>query len=280
MQYYTYNNLNSQNEYQKVFVDGIYAADREIAIGKELFQIFATFSNETPVGALPLNGYTIYKCHIKLPEFWSQCIKRKENGTIPYVNTLAAWKQQADNNNENCGKFAIIDDETDAEYYGTVRLPCLNTVVLTNNIDLNNSNNVFGSYASGDVGYHNHDNEFKINDTDVVSSPYIMTINDNYQHVKITQYPIGGDSQAMWQPVAWGSTSLPTTYTFTFIYTNVATGNIQCIPANIKVYYWIQVFSSYISQNIQGKLQIIQNILGENGSTLDNYLSLQKGRNS
>ena len=156
MQYYTYNNLNSQNEYQKVFIDGIQAADREIAIGKELFQIFATFSNETPVGALPLNGYTIYKCHIKLPEFWSQCIKRKENGTIPYVNTLAAWKQQADNNNGNCGKFAIIDDETDVEQYGTVKLPCLNTVVLTNNMDLNNSNKLFGEYIEDENKIHNH----------------------------------------------------------------------------------------------------------------------------
>ena len=57
-------------------------------------------------------------------------------------------------------------------------------------------------------------------------------------------------------------------------------GDTHLKPQQIKVYYWIQVFSSYISQNIQGKLQIIQNILGENGSTLDNYLSLQNGRNS
>ena len=80
MQYYIYNNLNSQNEYQKVFVDGIQAADREIAIGKELFEIFTTFSSEPPVGALPLNGYEITGCISKLPEFWSQCIRRKESG--------------------------------------------------------------------------------------------------------------------------------------------------------------------------------------------------------
>lgn len=156
MQYYTYNNLNSQNEYQKVFVDGIQAADREIAIGKELFQIFTTFSNEIPLGALPLNGYTIKKCHTKLPEFWTQCVRRKANHTIPCVNTLEEWKNQKNKNNGNCGKFVIIDDSTDQENYGTVCLPCLNTVVLTNNIDLNNSNKLFGSYIGDENKKHNH----------------------------------------------------------------------------------------------------------------------------
>lgn len=149
MQYYTYNNLNSQNEYQKVFIDGIQAADREIAIGKELFQIFATFSNETPLGALPLNGYRIDKCDTKLPEFWTQCKKRKANGTIPYVDTLAEWENQKNKNNGNCGKFVILND-------GTVRLPCLNTVVLTNNTDLNNSNKLFGEYIKDENKIHNH----------------------------------------------------------------------------------------------------------------------------
>ena len=271
MQYYTYNNLNSQNEYQKVFVDGIQAVDREIAIGKELFQIFTTFSNETPLGALPLNGYTIYNCDTKLPEFWTQCVRRKANHTIPCVNTLEEWENQKNKNNGNCGKFVIIND-------GTVRLPCLNTVVLTNNSDLKNSNNVFGKYTSGDTGYHNHNNSFNLsikkNDnttTQIIESKTTTTEK---------RYWTGGDSDGWWNVLLNGSTITKDIYTISTTLTNRATGKRQCIPANIKVYYWIQVFSSYISQNIQGKLQIIQNILGENGSTLDNYLSLQNGRNS
>ena len=250
MQYYIYNNLNSQNEYQKVFVDGILAADREIAIGKELFEIFTTFSSEPPVGALPLNGYEITGCISKLPEFWSQCIRRKENGTIPWVSSLSTYNQISGAQNGNCGYFYIQGDNN-----GTIKLPCLNTVVLTNNIDLNNSNELFGSYVSGDVGYHIHNNkfEFKINDTGS------RTIQDSYYNITSGSYWVGGDSDGSRRQLLSGVSSGKTNYTFTTSYTNIAAGNIQCIPANIKVYYWIQVFSSYITQDSNGKLQVISN---------------------
>lgn len=150
MQYYVYNNLNYQNEYQKVFVDGIQAACREIAIGKELFEIFTTFSSEPPVGALPLNGYTITECSSKLPEFWSQCVRRKENGTIPCVSDLNTYNNILTGQNGNCGYFYISDNND------TVKLPCLNTVVLTNNIDLNNLNKLFGKYIEDENKIHNH----------------------------------------------------------------------------------------------------------------------------
>lgn len=49
-------------------------------------------------------------------------------------------------------------------------------------------------------------------------------------------------------------------------------------PQQIKVYYWIQVFTSYITQDLEHKLEVIQNILsGQHGSSLDNYLSIQNG---
>lgn len=143
MQYYVYNNLNSQNEYQKVFVDGIQAACREIAIGKELFEIFTTFSSEPPVGALPLNGYTITECSSKLPEFWSQCVRRKENGTIPCVSGLDVYNQISDEQNGNCGYFYISDNND------TVKLPCLSTAVLANIMQLKEVNGVIS--GSGDI---------------------------------------------------------------------------------------------------------------------------------
>lgn len=126
MQYYIYNNNDSQNEYQKVYVDGIQAKDRQITIGKQLFEIFTTFSKQSPLGALPLNGYTIYNCDEKLPQFWDECVRRKKAGTIPVTGTLDDWNELSDEHNGNVGVFWI--DETNK----TVKLPCLNTVVLTN----------------------------------------------------------------------------------------------------------------------------------------------------
>lgn len=126
MQYYIYNNNDSQNEYQKVYVDGIQAKDRQITIGKQLFEIFTTFSKQSPLGALPLNGFTIYNCDEKLPQFWNECVRRKNAGTIPFVNTSGEWYELSGTQNGNVGAFWI--DETAK----TVKLPCLDTVVLTN----------------------------------------------------------------------------------------------------------------------------------------------------
>lgn len=187
MQYYIYNNLNSQNEYQKVFVDGIQAADREIAIGKELFEIFTTFSSEPPIGSLPLNGYEITECSSKLPEFWSQCVRRKENGTIPCVSDLDTYNQILSTQNGNCGYFYIQDDNN-----GTVKLPCINTAILTNIMQLEIGN--------------------------IQTKPNYLS---------------------------------NTTIEFS--------EQLQVNPAHINVYYWIQVFSSYITQDSSGKLQVISN---------------------
>lgn len=136
MQYYIYNDNAGQNEYQKIFVDGILAKDRQITIGKQLFEIFTTFSEQPPVGALPLNGYEIEKCNEKLPWFWSECIRRKKDGTIPVVNSRAKWDELSGLQNGNVGAFYI--DEPN----GFVKLPCLNTVVLTNI----NTNDTLGTY--------------------------------------------------------------------------------------------------------------------------------------
>lgn len=136
MQYYIYNDNAGQNEYQKIFVDGILAKDRQITIGKQLFEIFTTFSEQPPVGALPLNGHTIYNCDEKLPQFWNECRRRRDNGTIPVVSSLSAWQYLSGTQNGNVGAFWI--DEPN----GFVKLPCLSTVVLTNI----NANDTLGTY--------------------------------------------------------------------------------------------------------------------------------------
>lgn len=177
MQYYTYNNLNSQNEYQKVFVDGIQAADREIAIGKELFEIFTTFSSEPPIGALPLNGYEITECNSKLPEFWTQCVKRKANHTIPCVSGLDVYNQISDEQNGNCGYFYIQDDVNKLNY-GTVKLPCINTAVLANIMQLKGVNGIIqtsGDIISSELGAYYPGNNISHKHTGTTSDTYFTT---------------------------------------------------------------------------------------------------------
>lgn len=54
--------------------------------------------------------------------------------------------------------------------------------------------------------------------------------------------------------------------------TILSSGLLQANPAHIKVYYWIQVFSSYITQDLNGKLQIISNNTSGQIGTLDTII--------
>ena len=251
MQYYVYNNLNSQNEYQKVFVDGIQAASREISIGKQLFEIFTTFSSEPPIGALPLNGYEIPGCISKLPEFWTQCVKRKANHTIPCVSGLDVYNQISGTQNGNCGYFYIQDD-TNASDYGTVKLPCLNTAVLTNTKQLKEVNGIIsgsdnlisselGAYYKGNNISHNHI-------YDDYTTGYNATTKNYYIQNRNSSNTVGIKSVQR--------------------YTEDE-GSIQANPAHIKVYYWIQVFTSYITQDLDGKLQVTSDNISGYVDSLD-----------
>lgn len=157
MQYYKYNNLG-QNEFHRVFIDqNSTLKNGPIYIGKQLFEIYSTISPEPPIGALPLNGYTIKNCKAAYPTFWDECKRREANGTIPTVNSIDDWSQLYQNQNGNVGAFYISDADN-----GTVKLPCFNTVVLTNITSINNINDTLGTYTSGIIGKHLHDNDVSL----------------------------------------------------------------------------------------------------------------------
>ena len=181
MQYYTYNDNLGQNEYQKIFVDSITQKDRIVTIGKQLFEIFTTFSSEPPVGALPLNGYEIIECNTKLPEFWNECVRRKKAGVIPCVINGDVYDQILSAQNGNCGYF-YIEDNLESENYGTVKLPCLNTAVLANIMQLKEVDGIIqtsGEIISSELGAYYKGNN--ISHIHTYKRNYVDTNGDNIQ---------------------------------------------------------------------------------------------------
>lgn len=93
-----------------------------ISYSRNIFDVFYSLTAETPVGAVDLSlGYKIENCDKLFPEFWAECIRRKNTKDVSgqfLIRTLTEsnWQKEVKDNG-SCGAFVI--DETAK----SVRLP-------------------------------------------------------------------------------------------------------------------------------------------------------------
>lgn len=86
------------------------------AVGHNIFDIFYSMSSKAPAGAMDLSlGTLIASCDTVFPDFWSECVTRKAEGSIRTL-TEEEWQAEATANG-SCGAF-VVDEEAKS-----VRLP-------------------------------------------------------------------------------------------------------------------------------------------------------------
>lgn len=112
------------NREKRVFVEGLLGAGGGNGGGKALFEIFPALVAEAPVGAVPLDGRTLYYCNSVDSEyfdFFQKAIEYKSAFKIP-VKTAAEYEAEL-NATGQCGSF-VVDEVT-----GSIRLPKLKSFI-------------------------------------------------------------------------------------------------------------------------------------------------------
>lgn len=92
------------------------------AVGHNIFDIFYSMSSKAPAGAMDLSlGTLIASCDTVFPDFWSECVARKAEGSI---RTLTEDEWQAEvTANGSCGAFVVNEEAK------SVRLPKITSMV-------------------------------------------------------------------------------------------------------------------------------------------------------
>lgn len=92
------------------------------AVGHNIFDIFYSMSSKAPAGAMDLSlGTLIASCDTVFPDFWSECVARKAEGSIRTL-TEEEWQAEAAANG-SCGAF-VVDEEAKS-----VRLPKITKMI-------------------------------------------------------------------------------------------------------------------------------------------------------
>ena len=109
----TLGHIKVDNETITVDENGVATAH---AVGHNIFDIFYSMSSKAPAGAVDLSlGTLITSCDTVFPDFWSECVARKAEGSIRTL-TEDEWQAEATANG-SCGAF-VVDEEAKS-----VRLP-------------------------------------------------------------------------------------------------------------------------------------------------------------
>lgn len=115
----TLGHIKVDNETITVDENGVATAH---AVGHNIFDIFYSMSSKAPAGAMDLSlGTLIASCDTVFPDFWSECVARKAEGSIRTL-TEEEWQAEATSKG-SCGAFVVDEDAK------SIRLPKIMNMV-------------------------------------------------------------------------------------------------------------------------------------------------------
>lgn len=199
--------------------------------GRNLFDIFYSLSSRVPYGAMDLSyGTLITNCKTLYPDFYNECIVRKNNNEIR-VLTESEWQHEAATNG-SCGAF-VVD-----EINGSVRLPKI-TGYLRNGENL-------GTYLNDAIRNIYAGISFRTTGNTVIECDGAFNAAATGQLSKVTTSDIVDGENGAWKAQFYASNVVPTAE--------------ENRPKTVLAKLYIQVYSSTIPMSLEKRDEYVKNL--------------------